>query len=236
MRAIKFKNLTQKNTKFNINSNFFKLNQTKRLFIIESVKRFSTTDTKPDITTLNNILFQTKEDKDLKYEDECFYLEKEWKKLEEDKIKKKQDYMTKDLTEHQKRECDILIEKIIKFNAFESRYFSYVFKDLIDNNAGVSPCRPNVFEKRSKFVIDLSRPEDNPNYKLTQEVLSALIPFISSGYFSGGGAATNSQKQSETTKAEEPKQEKVVEKVLVIIYLIYFTNVETDCRYQTCDF
>jgi hypothetical protein len=100
---------------------------------------------------------------------------------------------------------------------------------LIDNNAGVAPFRPNVFDKRRKFIIDLSRPEDNPNNKYTQEVLSALIPFISSGYFSGGGAAATSQKSSETTKAEEPKQEKVVEKVLVIKCFLF--NLETECRY-----
>ena len=231
MRAINFKNLILTNTKLNINTKFAKGIESKRLCSIKTVKSFSTTDSKPDISTLNSILFQTKEDKDLKYEDECFYFEKEWKKLQENKHQKKQDYMSKDLTEHQKRECDILIEKIIKFNAFESRYFSYVFKDLIDNNASVAPFRPNVFDKRRKFVIDISRPEDNPNNKYTQEVLSALIPFISSGYFSGGGVAATSQKTSETTKADEPKQEKVVEKVLVINIIYILFNLETQCRY-----
>lgn len=177
-----------------------------------SFKNFSTTDSKRDLSALNNLLYQTKEEKDLKFEDACFYFEKEFKKLQEDKLEKKQDYMSKDLSDHQKKECDILIERILKFNAFEARYFIYVFNDLLKNNAGTLPYRPNVFETRKAFDVNVTRPDDNPNNLNTQELLTPLIPFISSGYFSGGGgAAVASVEKAETAKVEEkPKVEEIV--------------------------
>jgi hypothetical protein len=219
--------------------NFKKLNKSNLNNILEKsrgaysynsyFKCFSKTDSKPELAFLNEILFMTKEDKDLKYEDACFHFEKEWKKLQEDKLKKKQDYMSSDLTDHQKKECDILIETILKFNAFESRYFNYVLRDSFENNAGAEPFRPNVFEKRKKFEFNLSTADDNPNNKNTQELLSVLIPFISSGYFAGGGGAgAPAQKQAEKSKAEEPKKEKEAEKVLVRTIL---TFKETKIRY-----
>jgi hypothetical protein len=183
-------------------------------------KQFSTTDSKSNLTTLQNLLFQTKEEKDLKYEDACYYFQKEFKKLQEDKIAKKQDYMSKDLSEHQQRECDILIERILKFNAFEARYFSYVFNDMLQNNSGASPYRPNVFDRRKPFEVDLSRPDDNPNHFNTQEILSPLVPFISSGFFSGGGgAAVAPVEKAEVSKAEE-KKPKEEEKVVVKTFFI----------------
>ena len=213
MHAILFKNL--KNF-----SNFTPISFVNRnshsLFKNNCVKTFSTSDTKRDLADLKNFLFQTKEEKDLKFEDACFYFEKEWKKLEEDKINKKQDYMSKDISDHQKKECDIIIERILKFNAFEARYFSYVFNDLIHNASGAVPNRPNVFEKRKVFEVNLSRPDDNPNHLNTQELLSPLIPFISSGYFSGGGgAAVATSEKVEASKTEEQKKPKEEEKVVV---------------------
>ena len=206
-----------KNLKYNKNLTLVnKINRNNDLYLFFSMKNFSTTDPKTDIT-LNNILMQTKEQKDLKYEDACFYFEKEWKKLEEDKFKKHQVYMSKDLSDHQKKECDIIIERILKFNAFEAKYFKIIFKEYLENNTGILPHRPNVFDKRNKFGVELSKPEHNPNYKTTQEILSVLMPFISSGYFSGGGAAAPAG-SSEIKKTEEPKKEKEPEKVVVYFY------------------
>jgi len=217
MNSLCFKSLKSFKTKFRIKR---KVNGHLGIYS-NPCKSFSKTETKSDYPQdLNEMLFMSKEEKDLKYEDACFHFEKEWKKLQEDKFAKKQDYMSSDLSDHQKKECEILIDRILKFNAFESRYFNYVLKECFENNAGANPYRPNVFEKRKVFQFDLSRPDDNPNHKITQELLSVLVPFISSGFFAGGGAVAPGLKQAEAAKVEEPKKEKEAEKVVVIIYLL----------------
>ena len=55
---------------------FFQLNSLKRNFASKA------------ISPIEEILLETKDDIDIKYEDEAFYLSKELKELEEDKFRK----------------------------------------------------------------------------------------------------------------------------------------------------
>jgi hypothetical protein len=164
------------------------------------------------LSIIKQLNCETKEEKDLRYEDELFYFEKEWKLLQEDKIKKHQDYYTKDITDHQQRECDILINLYNNFSTSELLYFQYLLHSFANKVISTDPHRPNVFEKEKSLKVDLNIPQMNPNQQVTEEILFELLPYISAGYFSGGAAAA--------VKVETVKEEKVQEKPKEVILLL----------------
>jgi hypothetical protein len=157
---------------------------------------------------MSQLKIESQEDKELRYEDELFYFEKEWKLLQEDKIRLHQDYITADLTDHQQREVDILVERIFSFNTIEKEYFGYVLHDLINKNIGCEFERMNIFFKNSEIPFKLETNDHNPNYQITQDIVNDLAPFIAAGYFSGSSAAAIETKAEvkEEKKEEKPKE------------------------------
>jgi hypothetical protein len=157
------------------------------------------------VQIIKKLNIESPEEKDLRIEDELFYFEKEWKNLQDDKKKLFQDYYTKDLTDHQQRECDLLIERYFSFSPSERIYFQYMLHNNVKAIICSDPYRPNVFEKEKSIKVDINLPGTNPNNNITEEILYELLPYISSGYFTGGAT----QKIEVAAKAEEkPKEDK----------------------------
>jgi hypothetical protein len=156
------------------------------------------------VQIMKQINIESPEEKETRYEDELYYFEKEWKQLQDDKKRLFQDYYTKDLTDHQQRECDLLIQRFHAFSPAEKTYFQYVLYNNLNNIISTDRERPNVFEKEKSVQVEFNLPGTNPNQPITEGILYELLPFIASGYFSGGAAA----------KAEvvEKKEEKIEEK------------------------
>ena len=167
------------------------------------LRKFCTKQSLSSIIQKLNI--ETMEDKELKYEDRLFYIEKEWTKLQEDKIRLHQDYPTNDLTDHQQREIDILIECVDKFNHLERNYFMYTLEDYVNKNYGVQFDSMNLFDKRTHINVKKDNSLFDPNFQLTEDVIKSLLPFISSGYFTGSSApaqdtVVNIEKKEEVGK------------------------------------
>ncbi len=165
------------------------------------LRKFCTKQTLSSIIQKLNV--ETNEDKELKYEDQLFYFEKEWKKLQEEKNRLHQNYPTNDLTDHQQREIDILLECIDKFNHLERNYFLYTIEDYVNKHYGVQFDSMNLFDKRTQIDVKKDNSLFDPNFQLTEDVIKSLLPFISSGYFSGSSSAV----QDSTVNLEQKKEE-----------------------------
>ncbi len=156
---------------------------------------------------MSQLRVETPEDKDLRYEDELFYFEKEWKILQADKIRLHQDYPTTDLTDHQQQEVDILFDRVNKLNSIERQYFNYVIEEYSKKNPSVELERMNVFVKGTMTPFVVNIPEHNPNTQITEEIVADLAPFIAAGYFSGSAAAAEAKVEvKEEKKEEKPKE------------------------------
>ena len=60
----------------------------------------------------------------IKYNDECLKFEKEWKQIA-DKIETEQSvYLESELSELQRKKCDMLTDKMLDLNIFEMRYLA----------------------------------------------------------------------------------------------------------------
>lgn len=132
--------------------------------------------------------FETNEEKELRFQDECFYWEKEWNKFEIEKIYRRQDYFSKDLSLHQVRQCEVILDKLTHLNSHEYNYFNSTAKEFINKSISVDPGCNNTFFPANYTEVKLTQLMDNPNYIPTQKILSTLSPFIASGYFSGGAS------------------------------------------------
>ena len=164
------------------------------------------------------VIFETKEDKELRFEDECYYFEREWSKLVQDKISKHQDYISPDLSDHQQREVDIMIQKVSHLSIIEKQYFEYALNKAFKNTTSVEPGKPNIFSLAHAPKVDTKINSDNPNWLATQKILSDLTPFIASGYFLGGASVAVAQEakpEVEVVKEKEP--EKLVRQIFIYL-------------------
>lgn len=143
------------------------------------------------------------EDRDLRLEDEFFYFQKEWNRLQKEKKDKYQDYLTKDLTEYQLREIDILSQTIAHFSPLEAQYFSHVLEDLMNRKSSTEIESINCSSQKNQITHSNARQEYNPNYLPTQEALIPLLPFLASGFFSGGAAQVVVQEEKKVEKVEQ---------------------------------
>jgi large subunit ribosomal protein L7/L12 len=171
---------------------------------------------------IKKLEFETLEEQENRFEEELFYLNREWNRLQKDKRERFQDYPTQFLTGHQKREVDIILNEFNKLNSTEAKYFWDCVQDYTKKTIGISKDKPNVFNKKSIPQIDTNADTNNPNFESTQQILSYLAPFLASGYFSGG-AGPQVNASAEPVKAEEKKQpEAPKEKAAYNIKLVSF--------------
>lgn len=200
-------------TKFTLNQNRtlqIKYNFTRLLF--NQKKNFSNQDTSDKYQNLMKELnYETDEDKDLRYEDQSFFLDREMKNLLRDKKKYGQDYGTSDFPEYQQRELNCLVEIVNNFDFVEKNYFFYKLRENLKNNTDNRLHKQNsiLLENNVEFDYDLSTL--NPNNKKLDEILTPLIPYLTSEFFvgSGGGSSGASEaKEAEAGKGDEKKEEK----------------------------
>lgn len=153
---------------------------------------------------IEDFQMESAEDKDLRYEDELFFFEKHWDRLEKDKIEKHQDYFSKDISAHQKREVDTIIEKLDQFDEAEKLYFWDMVKEYSTKVVSVDFEKANVFDRDRQIKVEINSELLNPNFMKTQKVVSYLAPFIASGYFSGG-AGSQVAAAAAPVEQEKPK-------------------------------
>ncbi len=211
------------------------------LFKSTSKSKFlSKTKTKfPSKYSFCEIIFETPEEKELRYEDELFFFNKEWQKLTDDKLEKKQDYFSNHLSEHQEHEANIILERLLQFSKLEEQYFIHSFNDKLKKSTGTKFGKPNIYDRRSYPDMKNRDMNNNPNWGTTQEVLSVLTPFIASGYFTAGASmpavgVNAADGAVGEAKKEEKSEEKAEVSVSILIYLyiniififilIYFVN------------
>lgn len=173
--------------------------------------------------TFSETILETKEEKELRYEDQRILFEREWTKVYKEKLALKQDYLDKELNEHQKKECDMLIERILQLDSTERMYFNHLVKDKIKKTTSTDPFKLNVFMPDLHKQTEGIWPQNNPNWYNTNSLLAAVTPFLSSGYFGGGAvaggpasAAADSAGPAAEAKKEEPKAE------VISILLMFF--------------
>jgi hypothetical protein len=169
------------------------------------------------------VVFETREDKELRFEDECYYFEREWKKFAEAKAEKRQDHFTIDLSEYQQKEVDILVNKASHLGMIEQQYFNFLLNKSFNKISGVEVGKLNIF--RQSFVPEWKTdlPTSNPNHKPTQDIMATLTPFLASGYFAGGAAVAAAEVK---VAPKEAVIEKEPEK-LVRNFLKYFLESES---------
>jgi ribosomal protein L7/L12 len=193
-----------------------------RILSFFPVNKFAASIPKGGIGKIREALrVESKEDKELRFEDETFYFNKNWNKLENLKHELYQGYPTSELTEYQQREVDTLVNKVSHMNSLEYDYFFYTLKDLIDKTIGIEKFKMNIMNPGKKINIDISNNHDDPNYIPTQQILGPLLPFLASGYFTGSSSIQPSSAPVKEEKVEK-KPQKVAEKAQVDIKLMGF--------------
>ena len=153
------------------------------------------------------VMFETREEKDIRYEDECYYFQREWNKLANEKVLKHQDYCSPDLSDYQQKEVEIMINKCSHLSILEKQYFEYILNKKFMQNCNIDMTKPNVFNLNKKPLIDTKIDSFNPNWEATQKILSDLAPFIASGYFQGGAAVAAAPVAAKAEEKTEAKKE-----------------------------
>lgn len=181
----------------------------KRIFTCNIKKLFSL---KSNLEEMN---LETKEEREIRYEDELFYFEKEWKKLQEDKIKKRQDYVSNHLSPHQEREVETIVKIATHLSVLEQEYFELCLENSIKNVSSTEAGKLNIFNYYLHPKLEVSNPVLDPNRYKRDQILTFLAPYIASGYFTGGAGGSQSQEKSSSVKeakkeAKAPEPEKLV--------------------------
>jgi hypothetical protein len=153
------------------------------------------------------VFFESREDKELRFEDECYYFEKNWKKLIQEKNEKHQDYFSPDLSEFQEKEVEILSNKVNHMSIIEKQYFFHCLKESMKKVSGNDPSKLNIFRLNVIPKINTELNTSNPNYVKTQNILSTLTPFLASGYMMGGATVAAAPTQTKEAPKQEAKKE-----------------------------
>ncbi len=185
------------------------------------IKHFSTSN-KNYQKLKEELDFELEEEKDLRYEDQLFFLEREMEKLRKDQIEYGQDYATNDFPEYQQREVTTLIDIVKNFDFIEREYFFIRLKDYLDKACHTKLSKQNsiTFNKNIKVISDISKL--NPNNEIVNEILLPLMPYLASDLFigGGGGAVGAAISGAAIGKNEGAKEEKKDEKPKEVIFFI----------------
>ena len=98
---------------------------------------------------------------------------------------------------------DFLVDKAIKLNIFEMRYFSASMKERIQKTTGMNPLKLNMDWPSIKQEADGTWPPLNPNWFKQQELMAKVGPFMESM----GMTSSASQQTQGDTEGQEPAQE-----------------------------
>lgn len=175
-------------------------------------KHFSTTN-KNYQKLLEELDFEHEDEKDLRYEDQLFFLEREMDKLRRDQKEYGQDYATNDFPEYQQREITTLIDIVKNFDFVEREYFYMRLKDYLDKACHTKLSKQNSITLKRNIKIANDTSKFNPNNEIIDEILLPLMPYLASDIFiGGGGGAAGAGSGAADGAKEAAKQEKKEEK------------------------
>jgi hypothetical protein len=177
------------------------------------LKKYFSTSNKNYQKLLEELGFEHEDEKDLRYEDQLFFLEREMNTLRNDQKEYGQDYATNDFPEYQQREMTTLIDIVKNFDYNEREYFYIRLKDYLDKACHTKLSKQNslTLSQNIKITNDISKL--NPNNEIMDEILLPLIPYLASDIFIGGvGGAAAAGSGAANGKKEAAKEEKKEEK------------------------
>lgn len=174
-----------------------------------------------DISQLENILNEGKQDREDHYEDLTLKFDREWNRVYQESPRAEQiGDVKKVITEIQKKRVELLAQSILELNMDETRYFTANLRSNIFRKSGVNSERSNIAWKDVQYSDIGSWPAANPNWFLQQDAIAKLWPIGEQGFghlFAGtapaAGTAPGGAQQAAAPKEEEkPAEEKVQEK------------------------
>jgi large subunit ribosomal protein L7/L12 len=154
--------------------------------------------------------------KDEQYQEECFKFEREWKKISQEKDAKQMEELNKELTEHQKKKVELLVNATLQLNMFELRYYSGIIKERVARSTGMNPMKLNMDWPSIKQMDDGTWPATNPNWFNQQDAMAKLWPMGMQGFAQlfggmvgtgGGSAGAAAGGQVAAGGTEEKKEE-----------------------------
>ena len=163
--------------------------------------------------------FEHEDEKDLRYEDQLFFLEREMDKLIKDKIEYGQDYATSDFPEYQQREITSLVEIVKNFDFVEKEYFLNRLSNYLEKACDTRLAKQNSLNLSVNIKIKKDLSKLNPNNQILDSILMPLIPYLASDIFIGGGGGAAAQGPAGESKQEAAKEEKKEEKPKEVIKL-----------------
>ena len=190
------------------------------------IKEISNNDNNSNKKNFNNIfvklkIFKKKEQLNELYSDKLIYFKYQWNKIQKEKNKFNQNYISPDFNNHQKLEVDAMYNIINEFNNEDQKLFMH-YCDYFKNSG---------YEINAKNVGMPVSPLNNPNFIDTQEILYCLKPFLATNYFFGGSnkaaiEATQAAAQAVIDKELKTKQEQIENnkpKVKAVVNLKYLS-------------
>lgn len=221
--------MINKLSRFKLHNNSFIDIKFKKINNYFNLKSFATTNISPakNYEKLKAELnFETDEDKDFKYEDQLFFLEREMNKLIKEKIEFGQDYATSDLPEYQQREVNSLVEIVKQFDLTEREYFFFTLKNYLEKNCDSRLSKQNSFLRKKNIVLIVDSTAFNPNNEKLDEILKPLIPYLAGELFIGGGSGGSGQETKKEAVKEEKKEEKPKEVFYIFFYIKFLIFLE----------
>jgi len=100
----------------------------------------------------------------LKYTDEAFKFEKEWKEIASKVEAEQRVYLEAELGDLQKRKVDMLVDKLLSLNIFEVRYLVATISDKMMKTSGIHPMKINLDWPSLKQDAKGTWPPANPNW------------------------------------------------------------------------
>ena len=98
-------------------------------------------------------------------------------------------FLEAELSEMQKKKVEMIADKVLDFNLYESRYFHAVVSQRVARSSGMNLMKLNLDWPSLKQDGAGTWPPANPNWFRQQELMSSLGPFMGAMGGGGGGGA-----------------------------------------------
>ena len=144
----------------------------------------------------------------IKYDDEIYKFQKEWKQISDAVDFENPTFLENDLSDLQKKKVDYLANSVTDMNMFELRYFHALIGMNAAKHSGMSAMKRNLDWPSMKQDGAGVWPPANPNWFKQQELMASLGPFMGMGGGGGAPAAAAGGAQAAAAVEEEAPKEK----------------------------
>ena len=96
-------------------------------------------------------------------------------------------YLENELSDLQKKKVEMLADKVLDLNLFESRYMHAVMAQRVMRTSGLNMMKLNMDWPSLKTDGAGTWPPANPNWFKQQDLMASLGPFMGQMGFGGGG-------------------------------------------------